>query len=135
MKTISNLLLVLLFSVIFLVSCSDKDTSELPVKNKTSDKNTQPELKTSLPDKEPKELTEKQEIEEEIQRIRNLLRDKPTVKGWLIIGDANMHLKMYTEAASAYKEAYVLSEYSPETREKLKRAMYFVGLSNEENSE
>ena len=68
---------------------------------------------------------EKASVEQEIARITEKLKDKPTVKGWLLVGDAQMHLKKYTDAVESYREAYILSNYANEPRSKLKRAMYF----------
>jgi len=71
---------------------------------------------------------ERASVEQEIARISKKLKDKPTVKGWMLVGDAQMYLKKYNDAIEAYREAYILSEYAKETRSKLKRAMYFSSL-------
>ncbi len=67
-------------------------------------------------------------VEQEIARITEKLKTEPTVKGWLLVGDAHMHLKKYNDAVEAYREAYILSNYANEPRSKLKRAMYFSSL-------
>jgi len=74
---------------------------------------------------------DKVNIEQQIERISEKLKDKPTVKGWVLVGDANMHLKKYNEAVFAYREAYMLSDYADGPRKKLRRAMYFSGLEPE----
>ncbi|HIF51322.1 MAG TPA: hypothetical protein EYQ42_07355 [Thiotrichaceae bacterium] len=76
--------------------------------------------------------TEKEKVEAHIKRIEEKLKSEPKVEGWVLVGDANMHLKKYEAAARAYQEAYILSEYSRETRNKLKRALYFVNSGIEE---
>jgi len=65
------------------------------------------------------------EVEQQIVRITEKLKDKPTVKGWMLVGDAQMHLKKYTDAVESYREAYILSDFAKEPRSKLKRALYF----------
>ncbi len=75
---------------------------------------------------------EKEEIKKQIKRIEEKLKSEPKVEGWVLVGDANMHLKKYEAAARAYQEAYVLSDYSRETRNKLKKALYFVNAGVEE---
>ncbi len=77
-------------------------------------------------------ITEKEEVEAQIKRIEEKLRSEPKVEGWILVGDANMHLKKYDAAAKAYKEAYILSGYSRETRNKLKNALYYVQSGKEE---
>jgi cytochrome c-type biogenesis protein CcmH/NrfG len=131
----SKIIYILFSCVFFLISCSDNKTGESTVQSEQAEKSNQKISVEPQPEPKSKALTEKQEIEIEIQRIENLLKTKPTVRGWVLVGDANMQLKRYTQAASAYKDAYVLSDYSTETREKLKSAMYYLGLSNENNSE
>jgi len=71
---------------------------------------------------------ERASVELEIARITKKLKDEPTVKGWVLVGDAQMHLKKYNEAVEAYREAYILSNYASLPRRKLKRAMYFSSL-------
>jgi cytochrome c-type biogenesis protein CcmH/NrfG len=73
-------------------------------------------------------LSKRAKVDLEIQRIEGLMKTKPTVKGWMLIGDAHMHFKRYKEAAGAYNDAYMLSERAAEPRKKLKNAMYYVGL-------
>jgi cytochrome c-type biogenesis protein CcmH/NrfG len=73
-------------------------------------------------------LSKVAQINQEIQRIEAIMKTKPTVKGWMLIGDAHMHLKRYKEAAGAYNDAYMLSGQAAEPRKKLKNAMYYVGL-------
>ena len=75
---------------------------------------------------------EKEKIKMHIKRIEEKLKSEPKVEGWVLVGDANMHLKKYEAAARAYQEAYVLSDYSRETRNKLKNALYFVNAGVEE---
>lgn len=74
---------------------------------------------------------ERARVEQQIARISEKLKDNPTVKGWVLVGDANMHLKQYNEAVWAYREAYMLSDYAAGPRKKLRRAMYFSGLEPE----
>lgn len=76
--------------------------------------------------------SENADIETQIKRIEKKMKTKPDVKGWLLIGDAKMHLKQYDDAVWAYREAYVLSNYADEARSKLKRAMYHAGLVTDE---
>ena len=71
---------------------------------------------------------ERANVEQQIARVTEKLKDKPTVQGWLLVGDAQMHLKKYNDAVLAYREAYLLSEYADGPRRKLKRAMYFSSL-------
>lgn len=73
-------------------------------------------------------LSERAQIDIQIRRIEEKLKTNPTVKGWMLVGDAHMHLKRYKEAAGAYNDAYMLSGLAPEPRKKLKNAMYYVGL-------
>lgn len=68
------------------------------------------------------------EVERQIVRIKEKLKETPTVKGWILVGDAQMHLKRYDEAVRAYQEAYLLSDGNDGPRKKLRRAMYFSGL-------
>ena len=70
-------------------------------------------------------------VEQQIERIMEKLKEQPTVKGWMLVGDANMHLKRYNDAVWAYREAYLLSDYASGPRSKLRRAMYFSGLEPE----
>ncbi len=70
-------------------------------------------------------------IEQHIERIMEKLKDEPTVKGWVLVGDANMHLKRYNEAVWAYREAYLLSDFASGPRSKLRRAIYLAGLEPE----
>lgn len=79
-------------------------------------------------DKSEVKLSKTAQIDLEIRRIEEKLKTNPTVKGWILVGDAHMHLKRYKEAAGAYNDAYMLSGLAPEPRKKLKRAMYYVGL-------
>lgn len=79
---------------------------------------------------------ERANIEQQIARITEKLKDKPTVKGWVLVGDGHMHLKKYDDAVWAYREAYILSKYADGPRRKLKRAMYFSSLElNNQNSD
>jgi len=71
---------------------------------------------------------EKASIEQEIARITEKLKDKPSVKGWMLVGDAQMHLKKYTDAVDSYREAYILSDFAKEPRSKIKRALYFSSM-------
>jgi cytochrome c-type biogenesis protein CcmH/NrfG len=77
---------------------------------------------------ETAKLSKRDQIDAEIRRIEEKLKTNPTVKGWILVGDAHMHLKRYKEAAGAYNDAYMLSGQAPEPRKKLKNAMYYVGL-------
>jgi len=70
-------------------------------------------------------------IEQHIARIMEKLKDEPTVKGWVLVGDANMHLKRYNEAVWAYREAYLMSDFASGPRNKLRRAIYLAGLEPE----
>lgn len=72
--------------------------------------------------------SEKQEIEQHIKRIEEKLKTEPKVEGWVLVGDAYMHLERYSEAVKAYQNAYLLSEDSSDVRAKLKRALYHAGL-------
>ncbi len=65
------------------------------------------------------------EVEAHIKRIEDKMDQAPDVKGWLVIGDAYMHLKRYDEAVIAYKEAYMLSDFAEGPKQKMKTAMYF----------
>ena len=78
-------------------------------------------------------VSENAEIEAQIKRIEEKMKTEPDVKGWLLIGDAKMHLKQYDDAVWAYREAYVLSNYADEARSKLKQAMYQAGLATSED--
>ena len=79
---------------------------------------------------------ERANIEQQIARITEKLKDKPTVKGWVLVGDGQMHLKKYDDAVWAYREAYILSKYADGPRRKLKRAMYLSSLElNNQNSD
>lgn len=69
------------------------------------------------------------DVEAQIERIVEKMKTEPDVKGWLLIGNAYMHLKRYNDAVWAYKEAYVLSNYAAETKRKLGLAMYHAGLA------
>lgn len=71
---------------------------------------------------------EQQEIEDQIKRIEEKLETEPKVEGWVLVGDAYMHLKRYSAAVNAYQNAYLLSEESKEVKSKLKRALYHAGL-------
>ena len=64
------------------------------------------------------------EIEQQIVRIEKKLKDKPTSQGWILVGDANIHLQRYDEAIRAYQQAYLLSEGDLDIRRKLRRAIY-----------
>ncbi|AGS39056.1 MAG: cytochrome c-type biogenesis protein CcmH/NrfG [Cycloclasticus pugetii] len=72
---------------------------------------------------------EEAEVEQQVARISEKLKDEPTVKGWLLVGDGNMYLKRYDEAVSAYREAYILSDYADEPKRKLKRAMFLATIA------
>ncbi len=63
-------------------------------------------------------------VENQIKRIEEKLETEPKAEGWMLVGDANMHLKKYEAAIKAYQEAYVLSDYSDEAEKKLKRALH-----------
>ena len=65
------------------------------------------------------------EVEAHIKRIEEKMQQAPDVKGWLLIGDAYMHLKRYDDAVIAYKEAYMLSDYADGPKQKMKTAMYY----------
>ncbi|MEH6504610.1 MAG: hypothetical protein V7682_11980 [Cycloclasticus sp.] len=69
------------------------------------------------------------DVEAQIERIVEKMKTEPEVKGWLLIGDAYMHLKRYNDAVWAYKEGYMLSNYAAEPRSKLREAMYHSGLA------
>jgi cytochrome c-type biogenesis protein CcmH/NrfG len=71
------------------------------------------------------------EIEKEIKRIEGLVKAKPTVRGWLLIGDAYMQLKKHKEAAGAYNDAYFLSDSDPKIRDKVRKALYVAFLEKE----
>jgi len=71
---------------------------------------------------------EQQEIEDQIKRIEEKLETEPKVEGWVLVGDAYMHLKRYSAAVNAYQNAYLLSEESKEVKSKLKRALCHAGL-------
>ncbi|PHS73677.1 MAG: hypothetical protein COB22_00255 [Cycloclasticus sp.] len=79
--------------------------------------------------------TEVMQIDAEIRRIEEKLKTKPTVKGWMLVGDAHMYLKRYKEAAGAYNDAYMLSGQAAAPRKKLKNAMYYVGLEKANRSQ
>mgnify|MGYP002700762224 CR=1 FL=1 len=73
----------------------------------------------------------KAEIEKEIKRIEGLVKAKPTVRGWLLIGDAYMQLKKHKEAAGAYNDAYFLSDDDPKIRAKVRKALHIAFLEKE----
>ncbi len=73
-------------------------------------------------------LTEEQEIEQQIARIEKKLETEPKAQGWMLVGDAYMHIKRYPDAVEAYREAYIISEYAKDSREKLKYALYMAGM-------
>lgn len=77
-------------------------------------------------------LTEEQEVEQQIARIENKLETEPKAEGWMLIGDAYMHLKRYTDAVEAYREAYIISDYAKDSREKLKYALYLARMPESE---
>ena len=74
---------------------------------------------------------ERAEIEKEIKRVEGLVKAKPTVRGWLLIGDAYMQLKKHKEAAGAYNDAYFLSDNDPKIRAKIKKALHIAFLEKE----
>ncbi|MEO1888754.1 MAG: hypothetical protein ABGX33_02405 [Cycloclasticus sp.] len=76
-------------------------------------------------------LSETAQIDIEIRRIEDKLKTNPTVKGWMLVGDAQMHLKKYNEAVWAYREAYMLSKFADGPRRKLRRAVALAGLEPE----
>ena len=75
------------------------------------------------------------EIESEIKRIEDKLKSEPKAAGWILIGDAKMYLRRYSEAATAYQNAYVLSGDETTARSKLKRALYLVGAEQGVNEQ
>jgi len=65
------------------------------------------------------------EVEAQIERIKEKLATKPTVKGWVLVGDGLMHLARYEEAIQAYQEAHVLSDFKDaESKKKMKKAIF-----------
>lgn len=97
-----------------LVACSQ------PLVTKSSD--------TAAVMEETTAVSEKAAIEAQIKRIEAKMKTEPDVAGWLLLGDAKMHLKQYNDAVWAYREAYLLSEFAAEPRRKLRSAMYYAGL-------
>jgi len=79
---------------------------------------------------ESSSLTEAQEIREQIKRIEQKLETEPKAEGWVLIGDAHMHLQAYREAVEAYQNAYLLSDDNEQVRSKLKRALYQAGMDS-----
>lgn len=71
---------------------------------------------------------ENQEIEAQIKRIEKKLESEPKVEGWVLVGDAYMHLRYYSDAVNAYQKAYLLSNGAKEVKSKLKDALYYAGL-------
>ncbi|MDX2425149.1 MAG: hypothetical protein QNK15_02735 [Cycloclasticus sp.] len=78
---------------------------------------------------QPIAVSDATDVEAQIERIVEKMKTEPEVKGWLLIGNAYMHLKRYNDAVWAYKEAYMLSNYAAEPRSKLREAMYHAGLA------
>jgi cytochrome c-type biogenesis protein CcmH/NrfG len=70
-------------------------------------------------------------VEKQIARIEEKLKANPTVRGWILVGDAQMHLKKYNEAVWAYREAYMLSKFADGPRRKLRRAVALAGFEPE----
>lgn len=111
--------------VLFLTACEDENSivSADEVKKDTV------KVVTTAPEAvNDAGLSERAQIDIQIQRIEEKLKTNPTVKGWLLVGDAHMHLKRYKEAAGAYNDAYMLSGQAAGPRKKLKNSMYYVGL-------
>jgi cytochrome c-type biogenesis protein CcmH/NrfG len=98
--------------------------SEEPAQNQTPVSDQQTSVEQSAQGLAPAEL---QEIEQQIKRIEEKLETEPKVEGWVLVGDAYMHLKRYSEAVNAYQNAYLLSEEPKDVKAKLKRALYHAG--------
>lgn len=131
MKILS--VIIISFLSVFLVACEN----EAPVVE-TAEVLEQEVKKVDVVAKpaEPQvELSKRAEIDKQIQRIEGKLKTNPTVKGWMLVGDAHMHLKRYKEAAGAFNEAYMLSDLGAEPRKKLKNAMYYVGLEKSDTTQ
>ena len=125
---IGSLLLMLL------IACDNEPTvTEIEKKTVVNVVPVQVEAKVNM--KPDVKLSETAQIDIEIRRIEDKLKTNPTVKGWMLVGDANMHLKRYKQAAGAYNDAYMLSGLAAAPRKKLKNAMYYVGLEKANRSQ
>ena len=110
------------------VSVSLPVLSEEPAQKQAPVSEQQTSVEQSLQGLAP---AEQQEIEQQIWRIEEKLETEPKVEGWVLVGDAYMHLQRYSEAVNAYQNAYLLSEESKEVKSKLKRALYHAGLEGQ----
>jgi cytochrome c-type biogenesis protein CcmH/NrfG len=81
--------------------------------------------------KQAQDSAKQLEIEGQIKRIEEKLETEPKVEGWVLVGDAYMHLERYSDAVNAYQNAYLLSEESKDVKSKLKRALYYAGLERQ----
>jgi len=99
-----------------------------PASSADLEQNPSPEANQKTSIEQSESPADKQEIEQQIKRIEEKLKTEPKVEGWVLVGDAYMHLERYSEAVNAYQNAYLLSDYSKDVRAKLKRALYQAGL-------
>ena len=130
----ARIMTTILLSVAVLSACDSSETAvtdkpvEPVVKTRTVKDASTPPKATPAPTlaKPAANMTESEEIDAHIKRIEEKLKTEPKVEGWVIVGDAYMHLMKYDDAVRSYKEAYLLSGQSRDTRKKLKRALRHV---------